>query len=266
MHCKNCNTSFDDQSGYCNNCGAKVIRNRLTIKNLFEHFSEQFLNYDNKFLQTFITLISRPEQVIGGYIKGTRKKNINPISFFAIGITVAGMQMFIISKFFPEGLDISTLAQKGQEEFFNNWMRTVMEYQSLEFMLYIPFFAIMSKIVFYNLKTYNYTEHLVIFLYLNSQVTLILFTPTLLLIVSGFTLGDLTTFFLIFQIVYISYCFKRLFALGNKGLILKVLFFLVVLIIFFILFIVIFLAALILLQPEGFKELIEAENAARGSG
>ncbi len=265
MHCKNCNTSLDDQSGYCNNCGAKVIRNRLTIKNLFEHFSEQFLNYDNKFLQTFITLISRPEQVIDGYIKGIRKKYINPISFFAIGITLAGLQMFILSKFFPEGLDISSLAQKGQEEFSNNWMRTLLEYQSVVMMLYIPFYAIMSKIVFYNLKTYNYTEHLVIFLYLISQVTLILFIPTLLLIVSGLTLGDLTSFVLIFQIIYISYCFKRLFGLGNKSIILKVLFFLVVLLIFFILFIVIFLVAVFLLQPEWFNEFIEAEKAARGT-
>lgn len=62
MACKNCNTELTTDSEYCYHCGAKVIRNRLTIKNLFEHFSEQFLNYDNKFLQTFILLFKKPEE------------------------------------------------------------------------------------------------------------------------------------------------------------------------------------------------------------
>ena len=32
MICKNCNTSLSADSGFCNSCGAKVIRNRLTLK------------------------------------------------------------------------------------------------------------------------------------------------------------------------------------------------------------------------------------------
>jgi len=54
MNCKNCNITLTNEDNFCNNCGAKIIRNRITIRNLFETFSEQFLNYDNKFLQTFI--------------------------------------------------------------------------------------------------------------------------------------------------------------------------------------------------------------------
>ena len=68
MRCKNCQTKFLIESDFCYNCGAKVIRNRLTLKNLLNDFSEQFLNYDNKFLQTFIQLFKKPEVVIDGYI------------------------------------------------------------------------------------------------------------------------------------------------------------------------------------------------------
>ena len=100
MKCKNCNTLLDEQSDYCNICGARAIRNRLTIKNLFEHFSEQFLNYDNKFLQTFITLFKRPESVIGGYIEGTRKRYVNVITYFSIAIMITGVEYFILNKFF----------------------------------------------------------------------------------------------------------------------------------------------------------------------
>ena len=52
MNCKNCHTELHDHDDYCPNCGARVIRNRLTFKNLFEHISETFFNYDNKLLRT----------------------------------------------------------------------------------------------------------------------------------------------------------------------------------------------------------------------
>ena len=81
MHCKNCNTALTKTQNYCFECGAKVIRNRLTIKNLLAHFSEQFLNYDNNFLKTFLHLFTKPEVVIGGYIDGTRKKHVNVIPY-----------------------------------------------------------------------------------------------------------------------------------------------------------------------------------------
>lgn len=91
MNCKNCNTSLTLESDFYNCCGAKVIRNRLTIKNLFEHLIETYLNYDNKFLQTFIGLIKCPENVIGSYVFGVRKKYINPLSFLAISLTLSGI-------------------------------------------------------------------------------------------------------------------------------------------------------------------------------
>ena len=100
MNCKNCNTNLSSDSDYCNKCGGKIIRNRLTIRNLFQHFSETFLNYDNKFLQTVKNLFVKPEDVIGSYGDGTRKKYINPISFFAISLTISGVYLLIFKKFF----------------------------------------------------------------------------------------------------------------------------------------------------------------------
>ena len=94
MNCKNCNTSLIEGNDFCGFCGAKVIRNRLTIKNLLAHFSEQFLNYDNQFLKTFLHLFTKPEVVIGGYIDGTRKKHVNVISYFAIALTLFRITTF----------------------------------------------------------------------------------------------------------------------------------------------------------------------------
>ena len=82
MNCKNCHTELSEHDDYCRNCGARIIRNRLTFRNLFEHLSETFFNYDNKLLRTLIDLIKKPEDVIVGYINGVRKKYVNPISMF----------------------------------------------------------------------------------------------------------------------------------------------------------------------------------------
>ncbi len=40
MLCKNCETPLTTDSDFRKSCGVKVIRNRLTVKNLFENFTE----------------------------------------------------------------------------------------------------------------------------------------------------------------------------------------------------------------------------------
>jgi hypothetical protein len=73
MNCKNCQTALSVESDFCYKCGGKVIRNRLTVKNLFNYFLESFFNYDNKFFQTITNLITNPKDVIDRYVNGTRK-------------------------------------------------------------------------------------------------------------------------------------------------------------------------------------------------
>jgi hypothetical protein len=171
MECKNCRTTLIPESNFCTACGGKIIRNRLTLKNLFEHFSETFLNYDNKFLQTFIKLFTKPEDVIDSYIDGTRKKYADVISYFAIALTITGIEWYILNTFFPNLVDMSSIAIEGQEALANKNMEFIQSYISIIMMLFVPFYALMSKIVFFNLKKYNYTEHLVIFMYIISQMS-----------------------------------------------------------------------------------------------
>lgn len=262
MPCKNCNTELLETDDFCNSCGAKVIRNRLTIKNLFDNFSEQFLNYDNKFLQTFISLFTKPENVIGGYIEGVRKKYINPISYFAFAITLAGFQIYIIRSFFPEGLDLSSLTVKGQEELANSYFNFIENYQSLLLPLFVPVYALMSKIVFFNYKKYNYTEHLVVFLYILSQLTIALIIPVIVFAALGYTYGDFTVLTVLFQITYSAYCLRKIFELSFKKLILKTLLFLVVLSIIYVLAVIIFIVIMIVMFGglEGFAEAMKSVN------
>lgn len=264
MQCKNCNSTLSIESEFCSTCGGKVIRNRLTIKNIFEHFTETFLNYDNKFLQTFIKLFTKPEVVINGYINGTRKKYADVISYFAIAITISGLQLFVLNKFFPEAVDFTSIAQKGTEQMSKNIFDFVKEYQSIAMMINVPVYALISKIVFikeHKFK-YNYTEHLVIFMYILAQISIL---NSILIGIGaslGYSIGTLSLIFGPLQLIYSGYCLKRVFDLDFKNLALRTFIFVVLLIILSFLFSIVFI--LILKNNGGLEAFIEAQKKAKG--
>lgn len=223
MNCKNCKTELLEHDDYCRNCGGKVIRNRLTLKNLFQHLSETFFNYDNKLLRTIIQLIRQPEDVIDSYVKGVRKKYINPISFFGLALTLSGLSIFFIKKLYLQHLDFSNLFEgvKASQKAFDSTSSTVLEYSSLFYSFLIPLFALISWITFYD-KKYNFTEHIVTYLYTMSLMnialvfvsqTILIFAPQNYLIFSMFT----------YPLMFLYHCFvfKRLFKLSFGNLILK---------------------------------------------
>jgi len=260
--CKNCQNTLSLDANFCEACGGKVIRNRLTIKNLFIHFVEHFLSYDNKFLKTFINLFKKPEDVIGSYINGTRKKYINAIQYFAIALTIVGLEWFIIKKFFPELMDISALAQKGTEEMAQKNVNFVQEYISIFMMLFVPVYALISRTVFFNIKTFNYTEHIIIFMYVIAQISIVGAFFNLVGVVFGISLGSLAFVNGPFQLIFTAYCLKRLYKLDFLNLILRSLIFIIVCIIFTIAFTALyFLGAYLILGKEGFIELMKAQRS-----
>ena len=228
MICKNCKRLLPNQINYCTDCGAKVIRNRLTLRNLFDDFNQHFLNYDNTFLKTLIHLFTKPEAVIDSYINGTRKKYVNAIGYFTIALTFAGLQMYIINKFFPDALDFSTYNPNSSEletQTQNKIIEYTREYQSIIMMFYIPIYALISKITFFNIKKYNYTEHLVVYMYTQAQVTIVGFVFTIGALLLGMPFMFIGFLMLPLMVIYIAYCLKRLYNLSIGGIILRTLFF-----------------------------------------
>ncbi|OIQ19494.1 MAG: hypothetical protein BM549_11170 [Lacinutrix sp. MedPE-SW] len=228
MVCKNCKRLLPQQINFCNGCGAKVIRNRLTMRNLFEDIAYRYINYDNQFLQTIITLLKKPELVIDSYINGARKCYVNPISFFAINLTLSGFYIFIIQKYFGDVLNFDTMVANqsvGQQKINASIMSMVYDYGSLINSLIIPFLALISVIVFYN-KKYNYTEHIVLFLYTMSLFSLVTMAISLIVLsVNESYYITISMVLYIFAFIYHCYVFKRLFKLSAKQLFIKILFF-----------------------------------------
>lgn len=235
MNCKNCQTELSEQDEYCKSCGGKVIRQRLTLKNLFEHLSETFFNYDNKLLRTLIYLFKRPEEVIATYIGGVRKRYVNPISFFGLSLTISGISVFIIKRFYLEYFDLAAwfasleiFSNPYSQQFLADYSTSdTMEYSSLIFSAIVPVFGLLSWIVFYD-KKYNLTEHIVIYLYTMSLISIVT------VLVGQIVLLTTPTFyipfvFLTYPIILLFHCFvlKRLFKLSFSELVLKTFLFLI---------------------------------------
>jgi len=221
MECKNCEVSLSESDMFCNKCGAKVIRNRITIKNLWGDFCEQFLNYDNRFLKTYFGIFTQPHKVIGGYISGTRKKYVNVLSYFALALTLSGIQIFIIRKFFPEALDLSTFMPDSvpKEDLDINW---IYDYLSIFTLINIPLYGLIARLTFIGLKKFNYTEHLVIMAYLLAHFSItnsIILTP--LVVIFGFNfyiIGNISNLILM---GFTAYSYKKLYPLTVGGTILR---------------------------------------------
>ncbi|WP_370478440.1 DUF3667 domain-containing protein [Tamlana flava] len=262
MTCKNCNTPILVEQNYCPECGAKVIRNRLTLKNLFQHFTETFFNYDNKLLQTFINLFKKPEDVIGSYIEGVRKKYANPISYFGIAITVSGLYLLIANKFFPEVMDYTIFTSPGQEEFQRRNVSFVQEYQSLFMMLYVPIYAIMARISFIGYNKFNYTELVVVFLYIQGQMSIVSGILGILAAAIRINQGIFGLCAIPVMILYSAYSLKRLYNLNFTNIVLRTILFFVILLIALMIY-SIFLAIFMFLNGD-LQTAIEAKKAATG--
>lgn len=271
MNCKNCKTELLEQDRYCKNCGGKIIRNRLTFKNIFEHISETFFNYDNKLLRTVVHLIKTPEVVIDNYVTGVRKRYVNPISFFGISLTLTGFSIFIIKKFYKNVLDVSQYfdvseiyTNETSQEMMANSADFSLEYSSLIYASMIPIFALMSWVLFLN-KRYNYTEHLVTYMYSMStySITSVIFGLVVLIIAPNYYITFGMSLYVI-ALFYHCFLLKRLFKTSVKEMILKTLLFLVLLLIVFIILSIIsgIIMFIIMMSNGELDTMIETQKAA----
>lgn len=248
MNCKNCHTELDEQDDYCGRCGGKVIRKRLSFKNLFEHLSETFFNYDNKLLRTFVQLFREPEDVITGYINGVRKRYINPISFFGLSLTISGLSLYIIKKFYIQHLEFAEKFGGINKEIFDQTSSGIFEYNSLFYSFLIPLFAFISWIVFLN-KKYNFTEHIIIYLYSLSMLSVLLAFAAqivLMLIPDSYFTFSLLTWPLMF--IYHCYILTRIFKLSFGDLLLRSIIFLAL---FFVAYILTSIIAFVIMLMTG---------------
>ena len=95
MNCKNCKSELNPKDNFCSECGAKIIKERITVKSLFSNLLVS-LGWDSNFFITLRFLLSKPQAIIKEYINGTRKKYTNPFTFFAISLAIS---LFVFNQY-----------------------------------------------------------------------------------------------------------------------------------------------------------------------
>lgn len=221
MLCKNCNTKLNTNHNFCYECGAKVITQKITFKNVMENFSAQFFNYDNKFLKTFLDLTIKPEKVIAGYLDGLRKRYINVIQYLAISLTITGLHFFILTTFFENPFDIQA-SQFGipknipnpnsVEEYFSKTSEFMSKYISIIYILSIPISAIGSWLAYriYD-KRYNYTEHIIINTYYAAHYLIATAVLAIVFVTFGASYANFSTISFFLAFIYFWYVLKRVY-------------------------------------------------------
>ena len=245
MTCKNCQTTLRTDFSYCPGCGAKVIRKRITLKNLWTDFAERFFNLDNTVLKTISHLFTQPEQVIGGYLNGQRKKYLNPISYFTIALTLSGLLVFIIQRFYgAEVFDFSHGAGQATPEFAKKWAEIVFDLNAFFFVMYIPVLAFPAYLIM-NKAKYNFPENLIVFIYILAHYSVCSFPVSLVSVAidpAGYL--DLSRVVIGLMLVYCIYVLQRLHHFSWKALFLRSSLFLGLVVILFFMLVIGLMAAL----------------------
>ena len=227
MECKNCSKILPTDFNFCPNCGAKVIRHRLTFKNLWHEAIEGFFDLDNTFFRTYIHLFSKPAEVIDGYISGIRRKYLNPISYLGIALTLSGLTFFLMQKVFDVNIDLDVFDEGVNPELYQKIMPIFMDFSSLVFVLFIPIFGIAGWLTF-NKKGYVFSEYLIVYLYTLAHWSIVSFPISLIVII--FAPNDymeMSTIMLPAMIAYAIYVMQRINKFTAGKLILRMCLFLI---------------------------------------
>jgi hypothetical protein len=231
MNFQNCKHPFESNDLFCNQCGAQLQPARLTIGNIFRDFSERYFSFDNKFIKTCIALFKQPEEVVNGYINGLRIRYVNPITFGIIAVTLSGIQIYLINNGFIE-FDIEIKAEQEVKIPFviKDLIQWIFDHQSLIMFSSMPILALMSKLVFFKRKEFNFAEHNLIYLYTYSFCTILslVFVLPFVVALNG-KMSHYAYFSYIILFAYHTFALKRIFSLTNRQILLKTLLFLLVL-------------------------------------
>lgn len=229
MNCKTCDNTLRSDFGYCPACGAKIIRNRLTLRNVWQDLSFQVFNLDNTLLKTFRHLFSKPEVVIESFISGARKKYMNPVSYFAIAITLSGLLFYVLRNWYGVNLMENSLNPEASPK-----LDFIFDYQGLLSYLIMPIYALMTWILFLDRKKLNYTEHLIANAYITAQVSFVQVLVCLPLF--GFfdiNYQNFNWIFLFFTVAFQFYAFRKIHKTSLGSTILRALAYLIIFIIVF---------------------------------
>ena len=233
-NCLNCAYPITDEAKYCAECGAKVIKKRITIKNILSEFAENILGWDNKYFFTLKSLLIQPHIVLIEYTKGVRKKYVHPFTYLIIGATLVLFSFtFFLDNFIDNLQEFNIQLVEHYENIgFKNLdleradkvQGDILQYFNIVTLLLIPLYALLTFIIYR--RIFNYAEHLVFHAYIWGTcfiIVLIFFYLSLLTHPLTYSITTLSIWFIH------AYVFGKLYQLSVGKSILKLLLFIIML-------------------------------------
>lgn len=151
--CLNCGHSTEGK--YCSNCGQKTSTRRFSLRHFFAHdLVHGVFHLDKGFLYTLRELFVRPGHSIREYIQG---KRINHFNYFTTVILILTID-YLLSKCMKTDLTSMFAESSGL-------IRLIRDYSKVIALLGVPFYALASY-GFFRRSRQNYTEHLVLNVYM----------------------------------------------------------------------------------------------------
>lgn len=264
MNCKNCQDPLEENAHFCDKCGAKVVLYRITFKQLIIDLFINTFGVDSSFFLTLRKMVTHPDDVINEYLKGIRKRYVNPFAFLAIG---AGLSLLIFNYYADDFIRIQSnvnsyqieeLKERAQKEivstpemskkelqklqlqkktakmqlkFMDNMMKFMLKYYNFLTFLFLLIYTILSKWTYW--KPHNFGEHIIINAYIYGFSTFVIIISFFLAILVH---PAIYIYSMLFYIAYYLYVFGRLYKHGFWQSILRLLKFLLGSAILFILF------------------------------
>ena len=153
--CLNCNENTN--RNYCDFCGQKTSTHRFSLKHFFLHdFVHGIFHIDKGFLFTIKELFTRPGHSIREYIQGKRARHFNYFATIILLLTIG----YFLSK--AAKVELSQLYQQGS---MDGLTKVLKEYSKITIFLGVPVYALSSYVLFRKSRQ-NYTENLVINLFM----------------------------------------------------------------------------------------------------
>lgn len=242
-NCFNCQETITKKASFCLYCGAKVVKERITLKRILSDFAETFFGWDNKYFFTVRSLVVRPHVVLSEYVKGVRKRYVPPLTYLIIGATLVLFSLTFFLDNYMDNLQAINETLKGSfgipplENAQEELQGQIIQYFNLVTLVLIPIYALFTFLIYR--KTYNYAEHLVFNSYIQgTSLVFILIFFYISLLTHPFVYS-ITTFITIFLYLY---SFGKLFKLDAGTSILKLFLFLIMFFIFIVMLIALLVA------------------------
>ncbi len=147
VECPSC--GHKDTGGFCSQCGNPLEKKRISIKSLLESILDIFTDFETKYAQTFVGLLTRPAQFIEKYIHGKREEYYIPFKYFFLNLSInffvytrCGLADLTENEF---DVEVDQLVQLKSEVVFEE---IINDYGSLFSLIIIPVYVLCSYLLF----------------------------------------------------------------------------------------------------------------------